>query len=90
MVYHTSLPYGLPYMVYIFIIGDFPLYLRLERHRGGVPNIMPNSTKKSNTNLWEKTVVIRIYKLGDINIGLALGLSLIVSGECLGLGSTFL
>jgi len=51
---------------------------------------MPNSTKKSNTNLWEKTVVIRIYKLGDINIGLALGLSLIVSGECLGLGSTFL
>jgi hypothetical protein len=68
-------------MVYPIIAENFPLESRLAEEGEGVPIIRHRSCKERFIRNSKKMILIWIYKLGDNNIDLALGPSLIVRGE---------
>ena len=65
VVYHTSLPYRLPYMVYPVITGKFPLKSRLTEEGGAPPSVDIEKCKNAISNIMRKKVNEMIFKLGE-------------------------
>lgn len=77
MVYHSRLPYRLPYMVYPFYNGKFPHEIVANRGGRGVPILRHRSAKKVYCK-----VMIKNCNDMDIRVGLIIKWGLVlVTGD---------